>query len=422
MKAEIAVEVIVVGNELLNGVLADTNTARFGALMARHGLSVLRGQVVPDDAGAIGDALELAASRSDLVLTSGGLGPTSDDLTIASAASWAGLELIEHPPTLEGIKRRFAARGIPFTPNNARQAMIPRGATVLDNPVGTAPGVRMTHRETTFFFFPGVPRELERLAEDYLSPWLAENAPVRSYKSCIFKTFGRTESQVATLLDGIDSDPNVHVAYRAHFPEIHVSLHVLGGEAGDADGLLTRIGAQVRERLGPIVFGEDAEGSFAQAVGAALGAAGATLATAESCTGGWAAKLITDVPGSSAWLMEAVVTYSNEAKTRRLGVPAALLEARGAVSEEVARAMAEGLRDRAGTSHAVATTGIAGPGGGRPDKPVGTIHVALATAEGTRHRRLSLPFDRERNRLLTAYVALEMVRRALTRSATDETT
>ncbi|MGM0577044.1 MAG: competence/damage-inducible protein A [Myxococcota bacterium] len=411
------IEVLVVGSELLNGDLADTNTARLGRLLREQGLGLQAGQTVPDDPAAVVEALRLAGDRADLVLVTGGLGPTEDDLTIACAADYAGLPLVEDAATLERIRARFERRGLPFTPNNARQAMVPEGAETLDNPVGTAPGVRMVHARTTFFLFPGVPAELDRLTRDHLLPWLEVHAPVRPVRSHVFKTFGKTESQVATLLEGMPAHEHLRVAYRAHFPEIHVTLHVADPDPEAGADLLEAVAADVRERLGDIVYTEDPRRSLAEVVASTLLERGRTLATAESCTGGLVSKLITDVSGVSAAFLEGAVTYSNDAKERRLGIPAALLEAHGAVSEEVARAMAEGIREAAGADYGVSITGIAGPSGGTEAKPVGTVHFAVAGPGGTVHRMRRLPFGRTRNREVSAYVALDMVRRALAHDA-----
>ncbi len=415
------VEVVVVGNELLNGDLADTNTARIATFLRARGLRVHRGQTVPDEPQAIIDGLELAARRADLVLITGGLGPTEDDLTVSAAAQWAGVEMREDPRQLSRIRERFESRGYPFTPNNARQALVPAGATSLDNPVGTAPAVRMEIQRTegdgaaTLFFFPGVPLELARLLDEHLDPWLARHAPLRPLVSHIFHTFGKTESAVAGLLDPLARDPRLHVAYRAHFPEIQVSLHVEDDDPQAAGDLLGRVAGQARELLGPIVYSEDGSETFAQAI-ARLNAqrrAPLTFASAESCTGGLVAAMITEVPGVSAWFQEGAVTYSNAAKIARLGVSPALIEEHGAVSEPVARAMAEGCRVRAGVDVAVAITGIAGPGGGSAEKPVGTVHLAIATPDGTEHRLRRLPFGRERTRIVSAWAALDMFRRYL---------
>ena len=446
------VEIVAIGNELLNGDLADTNTARMAGWLRLQGLAVRRAQIVPDALDAIVEAFERAARGADLVLVSGGLGPTSDDITMEAAARFLGVPLDEDAPTLARLRARFADRGCPFTPNtrciglgpapsaagsraaasrdpkppaagsgprpaiaeiNARQALAPRGAAVLDNPVGTAPCVRLTAGQATFFFFPGVPHELERLVHEHLAPWVAEHADVRPYRSILLKTFGKTESQVATLLADVRPDPRVHVAYRAHFPEIRVSFHADEPDAAVAAALLAVRREAALTALGGLVYAEDEATTFVDALAARLVARGETLATAESCTGGLVAGMCTEVPGASAWFLEGAVTYGNAAKVRVLGVPEALLAEHGAVSEAVARAMAAGVRERSGATWAVAVTGIAGPTGGTADKPVGTVHFALAGPDGTQHLHRRLPFDRQRNRVLSAWTALDMVRRAV---------
>ncbi|MCB9729630.1 MAG: CinA family nicotinamide mononucleotide deamidase-related protein [Deltaproteobacteria bacterium] len=406
----IAAEIITIGDELLNGDLADTNTARLGALLRARGLGFGAGQTVRDDPARIAAALALAASRAALVLVTGGLGPTEDDVTMQAAAAFAGVKLREDEASLARIRERFASRGYPMTPNNRRQALIPEGASALENRAGTAPGVRMEVDGTTFFFFPGVPLEVDALAADHLLPWLSQRVPAGSRASHTFKTFGKTESQVATLLEPLPRAPDLHVAYRAHFPTIQVTLHVDEPDAGVRSARLEALSTEVRRLLGPIVFSEAQGGSLAEAVVRALAGAHATLALAESCTGGLATAMITEVPGASEVLVETAVTYSNDAKTRRLGVSEALLAEHGAVSEACARAMAEGIRAGSGAQLGVAITGIAGPGGGSADKPVGTVHIALASEDGTRHRALRLPFDRARNRVVSAFAALDMVR------------
>lgn len=408
------VELVIIGNELLNGDLADTNTSRLARWLRLQGLSVAAAHVVPDELDAIVGAFERAASRARLVLVSGGLGPTSDDLTMEAAARFVDAPLVQDAPTLTRLRARFAARGFPFTANNARQALAPRGATVLDNPVGTAPCVRLAAPSgATFFFFPGVPHELERLVADHLAPWLGALDVARPYRSATLKTFGKTESQVAERLEGLPRDPRLHVAYRAHFPEIRVSFHTDEADPVAAEALLAATSAWARDALGEIVYAEDDGVTFVDAVAGRLLARGDTLATAESCTGGMIGAMCTDVPGASAWFLEGAITYANAAKVRTLGVPAELIEAHGAVSEPVARAMAAGIRDRAGATWGLATTGVAGPGGGTADKPVGTVHFALAGPNGLTHVMRRLPFDRDRNRVVSAWFGLDLLRRAL---------
>jgi nicotinamide-nucleotide amidase len=420
------IDIITIGNELLNGDLADTNTQRFAKSLRKLGLFVGAAQTVVDRVDDIVAAFALAASRSDAVLVSGGLGPTSDDLTLECAAKFAGVDLVTHTPTVERLNERFAARGLRMTDNNLRQAQVPAGADVFDNPVGTAPHVQLqvdrAEQKTRFFFFPGVPSELERLVADYLVPWLGEHAPVRRYRSKVFKTFGKTESGVAALLEpggavgGIRTDPRMHIAYRAHFPEIQVSLHVDEPDEAEAERLLEEAAAFVRTTLGDVIFSERSDMGLVDVVAQRLIERGETLSLAESCTGGLVAKLCTDLAGSSRWFVEGFVTYANAAKVGRLGVDPATIENEGAVSEAVARAMAQGARRVAGTDWALSLTGIAGPDGGRPDKPVGTVHMALAGPAGpddVTHLMRRFPFDRDRNRMVAAYQVFDMLRRAL---------
>ena len=404
------IEAVIVGNELLNGDLADKNTSTFGRLLRQQGLRLLASQTVPDDADAIGDAVMLAASRAELVLVSGGLGPTEDDITVASVAKAAGLPMMRNEAALGALRARYESRGFQFTENNAKQVDHPEGSTLLANKRGTAPGVRLSLDKATVFFFPGVPRELIYLAETFLLPWLGENTDVRPYQSVTFKTFGWTESMVAQSVSNVPIPSNVHVAYRAHFPEIHVSLHAHEVSESATNDDLNKVAEEVRAVLGSLVFTEDRSQTLPQVVVSKLRQSSQTIALAESCTGGLLAKMLTDVSGASSVLMEGIVAYSNEAKVARLGVPEDLVIEHGAVSEAVARALAEGARKHAGTDWGVGITGVAGPGGGSVEKPVGTVHIAVANASRTEHVRRQFPFSRTRNREVSAYTALNMIR------------
>lgn len=407
------IEALTIGNELLSGDLADTNTRRFGALLRGMGLVLRRGETVPDTLAVIVEVMRQVGARADVVLVSGGLGPTEDDLTLEAAAAAAGVELVEHAETVARLREKFGSRGYALTPNNLRQARVPAGAEVFDNPVGTAPHVQCVIGRARFFFFPGVPRELERLCEDHLRPWLAAKAGVRAYASRTFLTFGRTESQTAALLEAVPRDARMHVAYRAHFPVIQVTLHVEEPDEAARVALLDGAAERVRQALGEAVFSEDGKATLAGVVGAMLAARGQTLALAESCTGGMVAAMLTEVAGASAYLREGFVVYANEAKMARLGVTAETIAEHGAVSEATARAMAEGARRVAEVDWAIAVTGIAGPGGGTKEKPVGTVHIAVAGPDGVTHVARRFPFDRERNRVVSAYAALELLRQRL---------
>ncbi|MGB0588714.1 MAG: CinA family nicotinamide mononucleotide deamidase-related protein [Myxococcota bacterium] len=407
------IEVVAVGSELLNGDLADAHTARFGALLRGLGLGIQWGQTVPDDLEILTTALATASARADLVLVTGGLGSTEDDLTMDAASAMTGRPLVQDDETLARIQRRYEARARPFLPALAKQALIPTGALALSNAAGSAPAVRLTHEDATFFFFPGVPSELEHLVAVHLQPWLDAHPAARPRHSRTFKTFGKTESGIAHMLADLPPDPRVTVAYRASFPRIQVTLHIEEPDPDAAGVLLTHQSDAVRERLAALVYSESHDIDFPHAVVHALLShdGNPSVAVAESCTGGLITKLLTDVPGASACFKQGWVTYSNEAKSELLGVPLALIEAHGAVSEPVARAMAEGARDRADATIGLATTGIAGPGGGSPSKPVGTVHIAMATPTGTQHRHLALSFNRARNRTLSAWATLDMLRR-----------
>lgn len=401
-------QAIVIGNELLSGDLSDKHVRRMGAFLRERGLRLSHAETVPDELPQIQEALERAMAAAHVVLVTGGLGPTSDDLTVEALALLLGLERVVDEPSAEHIRARAARRGRTVSPEQLAQAAIPRGARALSNRAGAAPGVHIERDGTHVFLFPGVPSELEALFEDHLEPWLEENVESRPLRSVVFKTFGETESAVAGRLEGVDWR-GVHVAYRASFPEIHVTLYAEEETAERSDERLVALSAVVRERLRPLIFGEGPDATLPRAVGAALEASGARVALAESCTGGLIAQTLTNIPGASAWLLEGLVTYSNDSKIRRLGVPVELINAHGAVSEPVARSMAEGARDSSGADLGLAITGIAGPSGGTPEKPVGTVHLALASAEGTRHVRLALPFDRERNRVASAWRGLQML-------------
>jgi nicotinamide-nucleotide amidase len=401
-------QAIAIGNELLSGDLSDGHVKRFGAFLRGLGLRLTRAETVPDELPAIEAALARAMVQADVVLVTGGLGPTSDDLTVEALSNLLGRERIEDEASAQNIRDRSARRGRTATSEQLRQAAIPVGARALSNRAGSAPGVHVCEDGVHVFLFPGVPSELEAILEDHLAPWVMENLPTRPLNSVVFKTFGETESAVAKRLEGVDWD-GAHVAYRATFPEIHVTLYLEENDPGLATRRLSALSDQVRSCLDPLIFGEGSGATLGQAVGEALTRAGLTIALAESCTGGLVAQTLTSVSGASGWLLEGLVTYSNASKSSRLGVSPELIAQHGAVSEAVARAMAEGIRESSTADLGLAITGVAGPTGGTPEKPVGTVHLAIATPRGTQHLALSLPFDRARNRRASAWAGLQLL-------------
>lgn len=409
---------LAIGDEIVGGLTTDTNSGFIAGELRAVGVEPLGGFSTTDDEDAIARTLERALEDADLVVCTGGLGPTADDLTTAVVARVAGRELVMDDASLAAIEERFRMRGIhEMPPNNRKQALFPDGATIIPNPNGTAPGfvvpVERGGRERWVACFPGVPRETRPMVRDWLVPWVAARQPDRRFLSRTYSTFGLTESKLDELLAGVVSPDEARLAFRAAFPRIQARLTVSGAPGEDLEGRLDALEARVRERLGHHLFAVGDEG-MEETVGRLLRERGLTLAVAESCTGGRIGDWVTNVAGSSAYFLLGVATYSNEAKEQVLGVPAETLAAHGAVSTQTAEEMAQGVRRLAGADIGLSTTGIAGPGGGTPDKPVGTVCVGLAWEGGAWSRRYDLG-DRGRDWIkgTTAQVALDRVRRWL---------
>lgn len=405
------VEILSTGDELLTGQIVDTNSAWLMDRLWDLGVGVRRKTLVGDDREDLLAALAETTGRAELVVMSGGLGPTEDDLTAECVAAAMGVPLELHRPTLEAIRERFQKLGRTMTPNNEKQARIPRGATVIPNRHGTAPGFRAPLGRGEVICLPGVPVEFRGLCEEVVLPGLAARVG-EPPAARLVKLFGIPESHADDRMRPVMDDPenrDVRFGYRAHWPEIHVKWAVPGaGAAARADRILAR----VRGLFGDSIFGEGRE-ELAELVVARLRARGQRLAVAESCTGGMLAQMITSVPGASAVFDLGVVAYANAAKHALLGVPEAVLASQGAVSEAVARLLAEGARARGATDWGVGITGIAGPDGGTPEKPVGTVHLALAGPAGTDHWARKYFGDRDRVRRTGAYDALNRLRLAL---------
>lgn len=400
--------VLSIGTELTRGELVNTNASWLAERLTLLGFEVLEHATVDDDVGRIADAVTRLASRHRVIVCTGGLGPTSDDVTTAAIARAMGVGLERHEPSIEAIQRRFAALGREMSPTNAKQADFPSGATVLPNPVGTAAGFVADLGSSRVFVMPGVPLEMRRIFEDHVEPVIA---PLAERQTCQIRlrTFGLPESQVGERLAGIEEEDGVTIGYRASFPEIEVKVLARGRTQQEAEVIAGRAATKVRDRLRDVLYGEG-DDTFAGYVGRALRDRGLTLAIAESCTGGMIGEMVTRVPGSSEYLLLDAVTYSNAAKHDLLGVDVELMRAYGAVSGEVATAMAGGALRRAEAHIAVAVTGIAGPGGGSDEKPIGTVWFALAQRDQpTQSRTMKLFGDRERIRTMASYIALKMV-------------
>ncbi len=409
MKAEI----LTIGDEVLRGEIVDSNKSLLSDRLLSLDIETHFHVSVRDDPADMTDAFLRAAERSDVVLVSGGLGPTRDDITSEVLAQAFGRELVLDEEALETIRAFFRGIGREMTENNAKQAWFPESAGVLLNPIGTAPGFVIEERGALFFCLPGVPRELSRMMEEQVLPRLARRTGAgQVVRARLLRTFGMGESTLDAELEDIAAEGAVALGFRTAFPENVLRPVARAATVEEAEAKLDRACQAIRERLGPLVYAEGDQ-TLPTVVGHLLRGTGQTLAVAESCTGGLIAEQITDVAGASDYFLGGVVAYANEAKQALLGVPAALLEEHGAVSEPVVRAMAEGVRECFDADFGLATTGISGPGGGSPGKPVGLVHVALARADETSAAHFVFPLDRQRHRLLTAQVALDWVRRAL---------
>jgi nicotinamide-nucleotide amidase len=411
-------EIIAVGSELLGSTRLDTNSLFIAERLSALGIELRSKAVVGDDRARIATLCRQALERSDLLVLTGGLGPTDDDLTREAVAEVLGVPLVEDPAITARIAQRFAARGMQMPDINRRQAQVLAGATVLDNPNGTAPG-QFTHvGRQAVVLLPGPPRELQPMLNALCDGALGACAGAeRLYRTSFFVT-GRGESHVDEILQPVYSawraaDPPIETTILATPGqiELHLTMRARDGEAAVAR--LTAAREQLTALLEPDVFSIDGR-SMEQVVGDLLRRRGLTIAAAESCTGGLLLSRLTDVPGSSAYVAGGAVLYSNEMKVALAGVPADLIAACGAVSEPVAVALAEGIRDRTGADVSVGITGIAGPGGGTPAKPVGTVAVAvLAPGAPARVRTLSLLGNRTMIKFNATQAALEMVRRVV---------
>lgn len=417
--------ILAVGSELLSTDRLDTNSLRLAEILERFGVELVGKAVVGDDEARIATELERMLTEVELVLVTGGLGPTADDVTRAAVARALRREIEVDEDVVAGIEQKFQSLGLEMPAVNRRQGEVIEGAELLGNRRGTAPGMRLTEASSTLFLLPGVPNELDGMIEAHLIPWLHGHASGEMRERRTLKVASLPESTVEErIAPAYEEYGRESIAVLARPGEIRVRFEARGSEA-ERRRRLDAMEARLSRLIGAAVFARREEESLEGVVGTLLERAGSTLVTAESCTGGLVAERITRVPGSSAYFRGGAVTYSNALKVRLLGVPETLLETHGAVSEPVARAMAEGAREHLGADYAIAITGVAGPDGGTEDKPVGTVHLAVAgpdstTGTHTDHRRVRFPGNRERVRRQSGQLALEMLRRRLLRVLEDE--
>lgn len=413
------VELVSIGDELLLGFTVDTNTAHFARAAADHGIQVVRRSTVGDDADAITSVVRDALARTGAVITCGGLGPTADDRTKPTLAALFGRTMRFDDAIWESLRARWKARGWPgeIPETNREQAMVPEGATVLPNAHGSAPGIWLEDAEGRWVaMLPGVPREFLGMMRDTLLPRLAaRGAGGTVIRSRTLRTQGIAESALAETLGELAKDPlGVPLAFMPGYEGVDLRLTVRGVSPAVADERLAAAAEALRARVGKWVYGEGDE-DLATLVLDRLRARGMRIAVAESCTGGMLGMRLTAIPGASDRFVGGVIAYDNAVKVRELGVREATLEAVGAVSEEVAREMASGVRARFGVEVGVSITGVAGPGGGTPEKPVGTFCVAVDVQGEVRSLRTAGVGDRHEIRQRATQGALSLVRRVLAR-------
>jgi nicotinamide-nucleotide amidase len=404
------VALLSIGTELTRGEIANTNASWLAAELTAAGFNVSSVETVPDAIDAVAAAIRRLGSTARLVIATGGLGPTTDDLTAAAAARAAGVDLVRDESALLAVRRRVESLGKAMNPGLEKQADIPAGSETLPNSNGTAPGFVVQLADSTAFFLPGVPREMKRMFTEQVLPRVRPTAPNNTYQVRL-RTYGMGESSIGQALEGIEAEhPGVVLGYRVHFPEVDVKVHARASSQALARDVASRAAEDVKARLGSVLYGEGDE-SFAEIVGRAIRGRGWRLGLAESLTGGLIAHLLTSYPASD-YLVGGAVTYANSAKSRLLGVSEDTLRAHGAVSAEVAAEMAEGVRRLCECDVGLGVTGLAGPTGGTADKPIGVAYWAVAHPGGTRVREQVFTGDRPDVQLAAAYAGLDMLRRA----------
>ena len=409
--------ILAVGSELLTPHRLDTNSLFLTGRLNDIGVDVVSKSVVGDNESALATAIRHALDTQDLVITTGGLGPTADDLTREVAAQVVGLDLVENADVLEFIRGRFERRGLHMPDGNRRQAAVPKGAAVLANPNGTAPGLWIEAGSAILVLLPGPPREMQPMFEAGVLPRLLERSVGRRVVRRVIKIAGRPESHVEEIANPIYSafaagDTPIETTILATPGQIELHLSARGSDVASMEQTLESAVEKLAKALAPAVFSVDGK-SLEQVVGQQLQARGWKVAVAESCTGGLLGGRLTDVPGSSDWFAGGIVAYENDVKRQLLGVAAEMLERHGAVSEPTAVAMADGVRGRLAANAGVAITGIAGPTGGSPEKPVGTVVIAVSAGPAV-VRTYRFVGDRAMVRQQAVIAAMELLRQTLT--------
>ena len=409
MKAEL----ITIGDELLYGHTVDTNAAFIGEKIAEAGIELVYHTTVGDEPGSMLNAFALAMNRSDVVLTTGGLGPTHDDITKKVICKYFKRQLVFHEEILTELEKRYQTMGIKMPPINQNQALLPQGASFLRNRIGSALGIVMEEHRKVFISMPGVPSEMEIMVTEELLPFLAKKAGNQVIIHRRLRTFGLMESAIFEKVKNLVEEKSiVSIAFLPGYHGVDIRLTAKSGNEVETHRIIDDMEKRFLEKIGDYVYGFDSD-ELPGMIGKLLTERKMTIAVAESCTGGLLGKMITDIPGSSAYFLGGVIAYGNEIKMKLLSVPSETLEKYGAVSEETATSMAEGVRKLTGADIGVSITGIAGPDGGTAEKPVGLVYVGISAKGKSEVKEFKYGLSRDRTRNRTAYSALDMVRRFL---------
>lgn len=415
------VHLITIGDEILIGQIVDTNSAWMGRHLNENGIQISGISSVPDEEKAIHEALRLGMAEADAILMTGGLGPTKDDVTKIALASFTGGQMVFHEKTYERIQRFFERLGRKPTEAHRQQSYMPDNATILTNRMGTAPGMWIEHQDHVIVSMPGIPYEMEFLMQHEIIPKLVKRFQPRPVKHRTLLTAGIGESNIAERIQDLEEalPPHIKLAYLPNLGKVRLRLSGTSDDQTQLEQELDRHATTIKDRLQELVFGQEEE-TLEEVVGRMLKARGLMLCTAESCTGGYIGHLITSVPGSSDYFQGGLIAYSNEVKQQQLGVKAETLEKYGAVSEQTVREMAEGAVRLFGGGISIAISGIAGPGGGSKDKPVGTIWMAVGTANTVETFLLRAGKDRLKNIQYAGNHALDFIRRFLKKHVAAE--
>jgi nicotinamide-nucleotide amidase len=406
---EKSVSILTIGSEILDGRVQDTNSQFIATELSKFGIKLNRILTCDDDLNEITSSLTFLAKQSSFIIVSGGLGPTTDDLTREGIALWAEKALIKNEDSLKRLEVLYAKRQRVLDPSNHKQALFPEDASIIDNHVGTAEGFSLFKNNTLIFSVPGVPKELKPMFQDSILPILQKECNTTPIERRSFRVFGLPESNVGSIIKGLNLTSDLFVSYRASFPEIHIVIK--GKDKTEVDAAIGKAKHAVGNEF---IFIEDQELGLPETVGHILLSKNKTIAVAESCTGGLLGSYLTRLAGSSSFFLGGYITYANERKINDLLVPSEILSTYGAVSEKCAIAMAVGARQKTGADIALSITGIAGPEGGSDEKPVGTFYIGIATDKENSASKNFFLSDRTAIRKFAAYKALDTLRRALT--------